>query len=186
LCFKELGAENRRPNTAGTISVVVIAYCRKIAYPLISLTYLLTCLLTSHLDSVPPLGTISRKRTLLRLSTVQPHLSRFFIRCVLPRLLWSASSFLSTTSTARCDLNLAPSLFLPARLYLAVRCAEKRTDWIRAENCGQVQKTNFVIRHWLTRRYLRTFFLGRIAMPSIRCDPMLPTHVLSIYLNLPF
>ena len=32
---KELGAENRRPNTPATISVVVVAYLRRIFYPII-------------------------------------------------------------------------------------------------------------------------------------------------------
>ena len=72
---------------------------------------------------------------------------------------------------------IASSLFLPARLYLAVRCAEKCTDWIRAENCGQVQKTNFVIRHRLTRRYLRRLLFSmsrRNAQHKMRPDV---THV---------
>jgi len=35
LCCKELGAQNRLPNTPATISVMVVAYLRKIAYPVV-------------------------------------------------------------------------------------------------------------------------------------------------------
>jgi len=181
LCFKELGAENRRPNTAGTISVVMIAYCRKIAYPLICLTYLLT----SHVDSVhrvpagdesPPLGTISRNGLCVfpQCSPISSG-SSFVVSCHI--LFGLPLLFFHHIYGAMWPKPIASSLFLPARLYLAVRCAEKCTDWIRAENCGQVQKTNFVIRHRLTRRYLRRLLFSmsrRNAQHKMRPDV---THV---------